>query len=75
MPTFLVKTWGKKVLKSAVAAGVAYLTGPIVAPIFQALGITVNAAQAQAGIWVALTAAGNWLKHGTKVPGWLKSLL
>lgn len=69
---FLVRKWLEKIVKTSIVAFVAYLTGPKVLPVIQpvaeAFGWALEPAKLQAGLWVVLMAALNWLKHQSWTP-------
>ena len=60
---FSPKKWVEKTVKAGIAAFVTFLLGPQVAWWAAQLGITVDPAAMQAGLFATYLSGINWLKH------------
>ena len=71
---FVLKRFLLSLLKKAVAAAVAFLTGPKLLPYVAAFGITDPTALST-GIFAILEGLRIWLTHQKWTPDWLKKVL
>ena len=60
---FSLSKWVEKSIKAAIAALVTWLLGPQVSWWAAQLGITVDPAAMQAGLFAAYLSGLNWVKH------------
>lgn len=76
---FLISKWVEKMIKGGLLAVVTWLTGPRIVPILQpiadAFGWTLDPTALQAGLWVLLLSLSNWLKHQPWSPTLVRRLL
>ena len=75
---FSPKKWIEKSVKAGIAAVVTWLLGPKLAWWLIQLGVTVDPAQAQAGLFALWLSLVNWVKHQSwyaKLPAILRWVL
>jgi len=75
---FLVGKWVQSLFKKVVAAGVAFATGPILAPWLQQFGVTIDPVILSTGMFTSIEGFRTWITHQAwweKAPAWLKLAL
>ena len=74
---FLIGRWAQSLIKKSIAAVVAVVTGPQLAPWLTQFGVTVDPVVMSAGVFAALEGGRTWLTHQPwweKMPWWVQAL-
>lgn len=74
---FLLGKFLQSLIKKAVSAAVAFLTGPLLSPWLLQFGITIDPVVLSTGIFAAIESLRVWLTHqkwSSKLPKWLLAI-